>query len=488
MRMSRFLRLWLILALALLVAAVFWPSSRVLGEQWLDFANLTYTHGWLIVLVCALLVVRVHAQLAAAPAKFWPTAAVLLAACVLAWLVAYRASIQDLHITLLPAIYWLAIAAAFGWPVARIMIFPVAFFYFAEPSWSQLSAPLQQLTVVATRLLLAITGPPALIAGDFIHIPNGTFEVQEGCSGLHFLIVGLAVAALHGELREDTLRTRIAQLTLMTILALVGNWVRVFVIIQVGYHTNMHSSLLPNHYWFGWGVFAVALTAFFWMRSHFDPPLPPLPPAPEATQRVPMRAEIGRCVLVGLLIIALPLVSFALRALQNPAGRSSEELGAAAAPWSARPVAESSSWQPLFAGESSEQRRAFVDPGGAMVETYVVTYREQRQGAKLLARGNSLSGATLQILSESSQSTPRGDFRESEVAERMPPHVISLIWSRYHTAGSEFASPLGAQLWYGAVATVARPTASLIAIRAVCRPDCVAARGVLQQFVASAHP
>ena len=33
--------------------------------------------------------------------------------------------------------------------------------------------------------------------------PNGTFVVEEGCSGLHFMIVGLAVAALHGQLQHE---------------------------------------------------------------------------------------------------------------------------------------------------------------------------------------------------------------------------------------------------------------------------------------------
>ena len=53
------------------------------------------------------------------------------------------------------------------------------------------------------RLVLSVTGPSAVISGDVIHIPNGSFRIEEGCSGLHFMIAGLAVAALHGELRRD---------------------------------------------------------------------------------------------------------------------------------------------------------------------------------------------------------------------------------------------------------------------------------------------
>ena len=147
------LRLWMILVLAVVVAAVFWPSTAVLIQQWSDFVNITYTHGWLILAVCVWLVMRSGRAIAAAPARPWPLAQLALVLAVFAWLVCYRASIQDLHVTLFPGLFWLAVAAAFGWPVARLLIFPVAFFCFALPSWSQLGNLLQELTVLAMRLL-----------------------------------------------------------------------------------------------------------------------------------------------------------------------------------------------------------------------------------------------------------------------------------------------------------------------------------------------
>ena len=51
MRFTRFPRLWMILALALLVALVYWPSPAVYYGQWRDFANITYTHGWLVLAI-----------------------------------------------------------------------------------------------------------------------------------------------------------------------------------------------------------------------------------------------------------------------------------------------------------------------------------------------------------------------------------------------------------------------------------------------------
>jgi hypothetical protein len=56
---------------------------------------------------------------------------VALALAILAWLIAYRASIEGLEVPLQPLIFWLAVTAAFGWTVGRVMLFPVAYFYFA---------------------------------------------------------------------------------------------------------------------------------------------------------------------------------------------------------------------------------------------------------------------------------------------------------------------------------------------------------------------
>jgi len=55
------------------------------------------------------------------------------------------------------------------------------------------------------------------------------------------MIVGLAVAALHGELRRDPWRVRIVQLALDGDPCLLANWVRVYTIIEAGYLTDMHS-------------------------------------------------------------------------------------------------------------------------------------------------------------------------------------------------------------------------------------------------------
>src|SRR5215470_16338872 len=113
MRLPGSSRLWLIGALALVVALVFWPSTVMLYEEWSDFVNITYTHGWLILAVCAALVWRARGEIAAAPARPWAAAAVVLIAAIGLWLVCYRASMEEAYIAVFPALFWLAVATAF---------------------------------------------------------------------------------------------------------------------------------------------------------------------------------------------------------------------------------------------------------------------------------------------------------------------------------------------------------------------------------------
>ncbi len=57
------------------------------------------------------------------------------------------------------------------------------------------------------------------------------------------------------------------------VVAILANWVRVFSIVLAGHLTNMkHPLITKGHYWFGWGVFAVAMVLFFVVESRFSSP------------------------------------------------------------------------------------------------------------------------------------------------------------------------------------------------------------------------
>jgi len=471
MQADRYARLYWLAALACVVSLVYWPSTAFLYEKWSAKASDTdtYSHGWLILLICIGLVVRARRDIAAAPARVSPLAAVALGAAIVVWLVSYRASIEGLEVPLQPLIFWLAASTAFGAAVGRALLFPVAYFYFAEPVWY--GTQLQHLTVLVMHGLLALTGPPASIVGDVIHIPNGTFLIEEGCSGLHFMIVGLAVAALYGEQRRDPWSVRLRQLALMAGLALLANWVRVYAVIEAGYLTDMQSYLVRvSHYGFGWCVFAVALFVFFWLAPVAPEAEPsPAAAAPALASDPQRRAELGGVAFAVMILVALPLLNVGLRAsraappLTHPAPLLHPQL-----PWRAVPVDVRSEWLPIFSGADELQRQAFGNGAGETVEVLWVVYRTQRQGAELVGETSSLTGNGLEARVERVVGSTAGRFRETEVIDRTGDR--SLIWSRYQVDGRNLVRPLTQQLWYGVNALIWQPVMPTVGVpAALCR-------------------
>jgi exosortase len=495
MAVDRFGRLALIAGLAVTVALVCWPSSVLLADKWADTVSLGYTHGWLVFGICAALVWRSRREVAAAPAQRSAWAFAMLAAAMVGWLVCYRGSVEILQLPLVPVIFWLSVAAALGWAVARVLLFPSAYFCFAVPIWYP--EPLRFLTVQAMHGLLHLTGPPASFAGDVIRIPNGAFVIEEGCSGVHFMIVGLAVAALFGELERDPWGTRVRQLALMAVLAAIANWIRVYTVIEAGYLTNMQSYLVRvSHYGFGWCVFAVALIVFLWLAPRSGRGVAAESVSAEAPAGAEGRPSSGtyrlRPDLIGFaaavaLIVALPALS-ALARLSHSAGASyapSGGMSAAEAPshWRLLAPAATAEWSPRFPGADVMRRVEFADAAGRTIEVLIVVYQVQRHGAKLVGESSSMLGDQLQPRAEELIHTRAGVFRETEVADRT--QARSLLWWRYEIAGRALVSPPAEALWYGVNALFSHPAAQLIALRTVCSGDCAVARGVLNEFVAS---
>jgi exosortase len=484
MRPPPYVRLWLIAALACAVALVYWPSTVFLYQKWTDTDSHTYTHGWLILVVCVVLILRSRREIATAPASPSRTALLWLLGAVVVWLVCYRGGVEGLATPLVPLIFWLAATAAFGWAVGRLLLFPVAYFYFAVPIWY--GTPLKDLTVIAMRSALAVTGPPAqFTGGDVIHIPNGAFVIEEGCSGVHFMIVGLAVAALYGEQRRDSWRVRARQLALMAVLALVANWVRVYTVIEAGYLTNMQSYLVRvSHYGFGWCVFAAALFVFFWVAPLLEPETAvasaPTVPLPERVISS-MRPELTGLVITLAVLLALPALSAGVRRA-NAAPTVDSGLLDPSGDWRAALLDPGSAWRPLFPGAEEFRQQAFRNSAGDTVEVLTVAYREQRQGVGLAAATSSLFGEQLQANAEQLVGSAAGVFGETAVTDANG--APSLIWWRYDIAGRKLVNPLMERLWYGINAVVWNPPASLIALRAVCAADCNSARRTLRSFIA----
>jgi exosortase A len=469
-------RLVVLLGLLLAVAAIYWPSSLALDGFWTDTVDHTYTHGYLVLLTSLWLVSRDRARLAAVPVR--PVAAAWLVVVVLsaAWLWLWGAAIQDAQLLLLPLLLLAAVVATLGFPIARVLSFPIGFLYFAMPVWSDINGILQDSSVRVSGLLIWITGIPGYLEGNLVQLPAGTLEIAEGCSGLHFLIVGVTLAALYGELSQHPLRRRVLWVVSMGALALVTNWLRIFVIIAVAYLTDMHTFLVAHHYWFGWVLFVVAFMAFLWLAGRLSTAgelAPPSEESPHDQPPAPSRVALGRLAVTLACLGLLPALAYGSQLLW-PEKHTGVAINwpSVSHGWQGPRPDVASEWAPEFAGATAESLRRYVDDRGEAIEVFVAAYRNQTQHGKLLGYFNSLLGSSqrLHALSERIVSSPTGSWRQTTVVDGYG--ARSLVWSRYLVGERRFVRPRVSQLWYGIAAFTSRPVSAIIALRAGCVPDC----------------
>jgi EpsI family protein len=359
----------------------------------------------------------------------------------------------------------------------------VGFLYFALPLWGLVNGALRALTIAATHLILRVIQLPVRFDGNLVQIPEGTFAIEDGCSGLHFMVVGLAIAAYYGELHRDTLRHRALLLGLAAALALLTNWIRVSVIITAGHLTDMQSYLVRvSHYGFGWALFAVAMAVFFALASRIPARSADMPVAHRAAGVRAGSFPAGLPVMLAFAALALgPALSWvAMHGDKTAATSSSAPLRVAG--WSG-PLVGSSAWRPVFVGADREWSATYRR-GASTVEWYMADYAFQRQGRKLLGYYNSILGdGGFTVLDESMVSEGSGAFVNLQLRDQEG--TQSILWYVYEIGPRTMTSGMLAQFWYGVTSVAAPVDSRIVAFRAKCEPDCTVAREQLRLFVAS---
>ena len=473
-----------IVGLIAVAIGAYWPTSRALWEYWTDW--LFGGHGIFVAVLALWLLYRAKHRIALAPRQSQPWVLLPLVLCSIATLIFWRAGIQSLQLLLWPVLILLAVLAAFGSAVTRVIAVPVCFLYFAMPAWNLLAQPLQSLTIWAVRLLAPAIGVPATISGNLIYLPgDARFSVELACSGIGFFVEGLAVAALLGELEQAPLRRRLRLLATMVGVALVTNWVRVLTIVQVGYATQMRHVLVTRyHVLFGYVLFVTVLLLFVWLATRHELP-PAAAPMPPGSAPVPAPGSYTRAVLAlaaAPLAVALIALSAAghevVHTLRLPSGQTN---------WGSPIATADGSWRPIFNGPHQERRGTYQDRAGRRVEALAIAYEAPAPGHELLAQGgNSLLGEGGLTSLRAGLIEVDGRYREDLVIDD---HGLrSVIWSFYDIGGHAFVAPRLAQLWYGVHALGAPPYAVLFAFRAACVPSCAEARRTLGDFARAMRP
>jgi EpsI family protein len=479
------------LGIAAVVAAgiaALWPSVRSLLAYWNDYDNLTYSHGYLIAAICSWLFWRARMRLTvAASTGGSPWGAAVLGFLTVAWAVAYVAGIEVAHQLLLPVLLVAGVWSFAGVRAAVVALLPAGYLVFAIPVWSLFNGLLQQLTVVAVTFFLKAMAIPARFDENVVHLGSGSFEIAGGCSGLHFVIVALAIAVLYGEIGRDRWRTRLALGLIAAGMAVVMNWIRVTTIILAGYFTDMQSFLVQvDHYYFGWALFGVLLAVFYWgvpRWLHLSHASTNEPVAPAPAQR-PIRAQVVALGTTLLAMLLVPVLVGRAQARQAQASPASVVLAATDIPGWEGPLAPDPAWTPQFPQADARSRVAYRRHG-RQVEVFVAAYAFQSQGKEVVGYGNSVLGDGPWRAAAVAQ--PRGaDTAAGWLEATKGDGTRWRIASQYGVGGRTFANGLVSKLYYP-FAMIAGHTESRIVVAAArCGSDCDGASSSVGEFMAEA--
>lgn len=233
-------------------------------DRWIKLDE-SYSHGFLLLLIAVALTVRTWLR-ERPMTGFYPLWLLPFVAGVAIYIAGELLMVQALRQIVLVPLILAGMAVLWGWRQLVPFIVPVGVLFFAIPVWDFISWPLQLITTSVNEVLLGLFGVDFEVEGVFVYLTGvGVFEIAHGCSGLRYLLVGMTLSFLYGELNYRRWSSRIMLAVVGVLFSLLANWIRVFVIILAGYLTEMESSLIEDHDAFGWWVFAGTLVPLFFI-------------------------------------------------------------------------------------------------------------------------------------------------------------------------------------------------------------------------------
>ena len=393
------------------------PTLVVTARRWTQLDE-SYSHGFLLLAISIGLSVLAWRRERPLPG-FYPWWLVPFLGAValygLGTVLMFQAAQQ---LALVPLLLSL-LAVLWGWRQIKPFLVPVGVLFMAMPVWDYLSWPLQVVTTGFSQFFLGFLNIDFEVEGVFVYLTGvGAFEVAHGCSGLRYLLVGTTLALLYGELNYRRLDHRLVLLAVTVFLSLLSNWVRVLVIIYMGYITDMETGLIEDHDSFGWWLFAGMLVPVFLFARWLDRnESGPVDRDRSASPGRPL--QFGGTVTV---VVLLSLMAVLVHARESDADGETQRLTLSPLP--------SSHWSPMFERnldgwaprvrhpdwryQGTFFRSADVVPGErpdvrAFLGLY--TYDPQRPGREVVQYGNRLYDSSDWLLEERFEVPSPGEGR-----------------------------------------------------------------------------
>lgn len=444
--------------------------------------NDTLNQGLLIVPVCFWLFFT-NQQPVDKVKPWWPGLLLFLGATLLIFLGQQTHTRAIAEIGLLSSLLLIP-ATLYGWQFLRSYWFIFAFALLAFPIWSLITPYAQLLTTWATVKLMSLSSLPIYAEGFVIEIPAGRFIVEEGCSGMRYLVTALAIGSLYAYLSTGKLITKLGMFSLLVGLAIVGNWLRILTVIGIANFWGIDHPMVSDHATLGWIIFAVLLLGWFWLGNRFLPKRDSNNGHRTAlSNRVLPRQMYTTALLLLVASVVIPMTSTHFLAAGQYREIDFNDL--LAAPW--QPANKELWLQPHYPGglESLYQH------GGSSTIAYLIFYQQQADGAELINETNSNFDPDQWDLLERSKQKVSPESKTFTVNEQIIKNSSEgrrLVWSWYEFGHRRSASAFAGKL-YDLEARLKKLNGSLVVIFSTPIVESTAAsRQRLRQEIAQTWP
>ena len=144
---------------------------------------------------------------------------------------------------------------------AKSLLFPIFLFSLAIPipGFDELAMPLQNLSALASSLIMSIAGLPVSISGNSITLAGTSYWIAPACSGLNRVMPLFALTATILYLAEGSLIKKLGLFALVIPIALLSNIVRICFTLFIGYQFGLEAGVSFFHTCSGVLLFLVAI-------------------------------------------------------------------------------------------------------------------------------------------------------------------------------------------------------------------------------------
>ncbi|HEY5604477.1 MAG TPA: EpsI family protein [Gammaproteobacteria bacterium] len=392
--------------LLLVIPVLYFSTAQSLYDLWIKSGNPVYSHGAIALLIAAYIFFKYWfaGQAARREPDFHAVGLAALVFCSVLWFLAALGSVQILQqllfIGLAVCLFWFL----FGKEILKSLAIPVLVLLTAIPVWDFLNFYLQIATAINVEALLKLSGIPFVREGVSILLPNGTFLIEERCSGLRMFVAMVAISLLCIYQWQLRLGAGIVFMLVSLALAIVINSIRIYIVVVAGYLTDMqHYFVTTDHVMLGWVLFGLILFIFLMLCSRYllsDRWYSRVakPPAEMGQDQGKVghqdsdsnKARRTLALIAGLLGISIgPALAAVYQYQPDKAVPVNVNLARQFNGWTMQGP-RNADWQPVYHGADYQDQFVFRNSTGDQVEAFLAYYAFQAEGKEAIHHQNTL--------------------------------------------------------------------------------------------------